>query len=430
MGLREVVIVLAGAFDRESATNSFLLPLPDSGDARTVISSGSVPSKHGYLYSLLIAKGGIRGINDHHMKSWSFKVATIAGTEVRIHATFLVLVFFVGWSGAMSGGLEPALNAMAFLLAMFFCVLLHEFGHVLAAKHYGIPTPDITLLPIGGVARLQRMPRDPFEELVVAVCGPLVNIVIAGAIWLFLGALPASGLEMDIVNGGLLPKIMVWNLWMVIFNMIPAFPMDGGRVLRAILAMMTGYGNATRMAASIGQGIATLGFIVALIWLHNPILLIIAVFIFMSAGQEAAMVSDQEATSGLRVRDAMLTDFHVLREDSVLREAVDLMLAGTQHDFPVVDAGGGFIGLLTRTGLIGALAAHGAQHSVISVMDQCETRLDPKIDLSSALEVLRGSPSPALPVIEPASQRLVGLLTPENVSELVLVRAAMAGTRA
>ena len=367
------------------------------------------------------------------MRSWSFRLATIAGTEVRIHFTFLFLLLFFFWLGASEGGLGMALETMGFIVAVFTCVLLHEFGHVTAARRYGIRTPDITLLPIGGVARLERMPREPAHELVVALCGPLVNIVIGGLIYLTLLVLhmhmpTVKDIQMDLGHGEFLAELMVWNGYMVAFNMVPAFPMDGGRVLRAVLAMFMNYGKATRTAASIGQMIAVFAFVAVLFRPGNPgnyLLLIIALFIFMSAGQEASMVTQEETTRGLRVRDAMVTDFHTLGRGATLQDAVTLLLNGTQHDFPVVDADGRFVGLLLRKGLIGALAEHGLSYPAVTAMQPCEARLQPMDDLNSAMQLLRGSSCQVLPVLDPGSEKLVGLLTTENIGEMMMVRAAL-----
>jgi len=362
------------------------------------------------------------------MKSWSFRIANFGGTEVRIHFTFFLLLLFYFWLGASQGGTKMALQTLVLVGAMFTCVLLHEFGHVLAARRFGIQTPDITLLPIGGVARLERMPRDPKQELIVAVCGPLVNVAIALVIWALLGFKTPGHADftMNPAKGGFWAMLMVWNGFMVLFNMIPAFPMDGGRVLRAVLAMFMEYGPATRAAASIGQTIAVLAFVIVLMIGKSPLLLIIALFIFMSAGQEASMVTEEESTRGLQVRHAMLTDFHKLTRGATLGDAVRLLLSGTQHDFPIVDGGGRFSGLLTRTALIGALAEHGVNHPATDAMDKCETTLKPNDALNDAMALLRAAPCPALPVIDPESEQLIGLLTTENIGEMLMVRAALA----
>ncbi|WP_395737500.1 site-2 protease family protein [Prosthecobacter sp.] len=364
---------------------------------------------------------------------WSFRLFSVVGTEVRVHATFLLLLLFVASQSYFSGqGHLVALESTLFIIAIFTCVVLHEFGHVTAARGYGIRTPDITLLPIGGVARLERMPRKPSEELVVAICGPLVNVIIAAGIWLAFGIDAVFHPGYDFLKSGdFFEKLMVWNIFMVVFNLIPAFPMDGGRVLRAFFAMFMEYGAATRRAASIGQGIAMLVAIFMLLsHTFQPMLLLICFFIFMAAGQEAATVTQQEATRNLRVQDAMLTDFRSLPPDATLREAVVLLLAGSQQDFPVLDAGGGMQGMLTRHDLISALAEKGPSHPVSDVMRPCPASVQPVGGLTEGLDTLNASDCPAIPVLDPISGRLVGLLTAENVGETLMVRAALMKLRA
>lgn len=360
------------------------------------------------------------------MKRWSISLGTWLGTEVRIHLTFLLLLAFFGWQAAQYGGAAAAVDMTLLIVAVFTCVLLHEFGHVLAAKRFGIRTPDITLLPIGGLARLERMPRDPVQELIVALAGPAVNVAIVILLFVWRGFALSSPDELGLMRGSFSGRLMIWNVFMVAFNMIPAFPMDGGRVLRALLAMFLDYVKATRIAAVIGQAFAILGAMFALMnFGSNPLLLIIAIFIFMSAGNEAAQVSDQEAMRGLLVRQAMVTEFRSLPHTAVLRDAVQVLLAGTQHDFPVLDEAHAFKGILSRTRLISALADHGDLHPVGAVTEACDILLTPDQPLLDALEKLRLSGCPALPVLDPATQELLGLLTAENIGEMIMVRAAL-----
>ena len=366
---------------------------------------------------------------------WSFRLFTVAGTEVRVHVTFFLLLLFVASQSFLSGhGLSAALESTLFITAMFACVVLHEFGHVMAARGYGIRTPDITLLPIGGVARLERMPRKPSQELVVAISGPLVNVIIAAAIAIYLGVDIRNAFHPGydfLKSGNFLEKLMVWNLFMVVFNLIPAFPMDGGRVLRALLAMFMEYSSATRWAATLGQGIAMFVAISMLLTsTFQPMLLLICFFIFMAAGQEAASVTQQEATRNLRVRDAMLTEFHTLPPEATLRDGVELLLAGSQQDFPVLDSHGGMQGMLTRHDLISALAEKGPTQLVVEVMRHCHESTQPLIELTQALETLNASDCPAIPVLDPISGGLVGLLTSENIGETLMVRAALMRLRA
>jgi Zn-dependent protease len=363
------------------------------------------------------------------MKRWSLHVGTFGGTEVRLHATFLLLVALFGWVTLANHGPAAALQTVAFIIAIFFCVLLHEFGHVLAARRYGIQTTDVTLLPIGGLARLERMPRKPSQELVVALAGPAVNVAIYLLILPFLSSAPPFSFRYDMMQAPFFERLAYWNMMMVAFNMIPAFPMDGGRVLRSALAHVMDYGNATRIAATIGQTIAVIAGVLALFTTGNPLIVIIAIFIFMGAGQEAAYVSDQEALRGLRVQDAMLTDFRTLRQDAVLKDAVDLLLSGTQHDFPVMNTEGQVHGMLTRTSLISGLAQHGPQQAVTTVSEPCDMTLKPYHPLQDAMDHLRSSSSPALPVLDPLSGKLLGLLTLENIGEMMMVRAALGQQR-
>ena len=240
-----------------------------------------------------------------------------------------------------------------FILAVFLCVVLHEFGHALAARRYGIKTRDIILLPIGGVARLERMPTNPLHELWVALAGPAVNIAIASVlfIWLKLTATLEPLQTLTLGTGTFLERIMVVNIFMVVFNMIPAFPMDGGRVLRAVLATRQEYGRATQIAASIGQGIAIIFGIFGLF--YNPFLLLIALFVWFGASQEAGLARMQSVIGGIPVQHAMVTDFKTLNENDSLDRAVELTLAGSQKDFPVVD-NGRIEGILTQNDLLKA----------------------------------------------------------------------------
>jgi len=225
----------------------------------------------------------------------SLKVASIFGIEVRIHLTFLLFLIWIWFSYYQVAGFEGAVQGVLFILALFTCVLLHEFGHAFAARGFGIETPDITLLPIGGVARLSRIPEKPWQELVVAIAGPLVNVVIAAALILVIHT-NATLEQLEYLESPrieLLAKLASVNVMLVLFNLIPAFPMDGGRVLRALLAMAMPYARATQIAAWIGQGLAVVFGIVGIF--VNPWLIFIAFFIFAGAQQEAAMARSKGA---------------------------------------------------------------------------------------------------------------------------------------
>jgi Zn-dependent protease/CBS domain-containing protein len=354
---------------------------------------------------------------------WSFKIARIAGIDVRIHATFFLLLGFVAYFAGHRAGASWGLNAVLIWLLVFLCVLLHELGHALAAKAYGIPTVDITLYPIGGVARMERMPEKPAQELVVAIAGPLVNVVIIIVLGVVLFA--TGGLDLNaIVTDPNLLQILFWtNIVMVVFNLIPAFPLDGGRVLRALLATRMEYAQATRVAAGIGQGLAlALGIFAA--FTGQILLILIAIFIYMAAESEAAVVQMRSVTAGLPVSSAMVTRFDTLDHRSTLNQAIDVLLGTSQHEFPVLDDNGGFAGLLTKHDLLVALRNNGADTLVTDVMVKGLPTVLPQTSLDRALDFVRQAGVAALPVLDNTG-RLVGLFTPENVSELLMVRTAL-----
>src|SRR5258706_4435185 len=299
---------------------------------------------------------------------WQWKLGRFAGIDVYVHATFLLLIGWVGYSYWLEQkNWRVVLNGVLFILALFVCVVLHEYGHALTARKYGIKTRDITLYPIGGVARLERMPDKPIEELWVALMGPAVNVVIAAGLfaYLFLTHGMVSMKELTVASGNFLVRLMVVNIWLVVFNLIPAFPMDGGRVLRAILALKMEYTQATQVAANIGQGLALLMGFIGLF--SNPFLVFIAFFVWIGASQEASMVTMRNSLSGIPVTRAMMTDFKSLSPRDTLAEVVALMLAGSQHDFPVVDANGQVAGILGRDAFIKGLSQQGQRVPVVDV---------------------------------------------------------------
>src|SRR5215218_880305 len=214
---------------------------------------------------------------------WSLPIAVIAGTVVRIHITFLLFLIWIAGTQWQLGGQVAALDSVLFIVLLFACVLAHEFGHIFAARRYGIRTPEVTLWPIGGVASLERIPEKPSEELVVALAGPAVNVVIALAILLVLDQTldEAAMTELENPRAQLLARVAAANVFLIVFNLIPAFPMDGGRVLRALLAMRMGRAEATRVAARVGQGAA---FLFALAGLFvSPMLIVIGLFVYLAA---------------------------------------------------------------------------------------------------------------------------------------------------
>lgn len=358
---------------------------------------------------------------------WSWKIGEYFGIGVYLHATFLLLIGFIAVMHWLQGySLSMLVSGVGFILALFGCVLLHEFGHALTAKKYGIKTRDITLLPIGGVARLERMPDDPRQELWVALAGPAVNVVIAIALFVWLVVTntfePFDGLT--ITTGSFLERLMIVNVWLVLFNMLPAFPMDGGRVLRALLATRKGYARATQIAAGIGQGMAFLFGFIGLF--TNPFLLFIAFFVWIGAAQEAGMVQMKTAVGGIPVKLAMLTNFQTLSSNDTLNRAIELILAGSQQDFPVVDDGK-VAGVLTRGDLLMALGKTGKHASVRDVMQREFETVEASEMLEGAMARLQTCQCHTLPVLQQG--KMVGLVTMDNIGEFVMIQSALAGEK-
>jgi stage IV sporulation protein FB len=354
--------------------------------------------------------------------SWSLNIGTIAGTAVRVHITFLL---FLGWlfgASYVASGAATAWSTLIFLLLLFACVLAHEFGHIFTARAFGVSTPDVTLLPIGGVARLERIPEEPWEEFLIAIAGPLVNVVIAFGLVALAGArLSTADLyAMESAHVSLVDRLAAVNLFLAVFNMIPAFPMDGGRVLRALLATRLEYTRATQLAASIGQGMALLFGLVGL--LGNPFLVFVALFVWIGAAQEASLVNIRQALGGIPVSRAMLTDFRSLAAGDTLRKAADLILSGSQEDFPVLDEGR-VVGVLTRRDLLAALGQRDQDLRVDDVMCPDFQTAENTEMLESVLTRLRASPCRTLPVL--SRGRLIGLMTLDKVGEFVMIQSAL-----
>ena len=359
---------------------------------------------------------------------WSWKLGRFAGIDVRVHATFLLLVAWVAWIGyGNGGGATGAVAEVIFILLVFLSVVLHEYGHALTARRFGVGTREITLLPIGGVAQLERMPREPRQELLIALAGPAVTVALAVILWVVMAVLhmPANVSALVEENAPLLSRLMWVNVWLFLFNVLPAFPMDGGRVLRAALAMRMGYGRATGVAAEVGKGFALLFGIVGLF--SSPFLVLIALFVWLGAAGEAASVQTQSAFAGVPVERVMIRDIQTLAPTDPLSRAVDAVLGGFQQDFPVVDANG-VVGMLTRQEMVKGLSAHGADSPVAESMQREFETTSPSESLDTAFARLQACRCRTMPVVDRG--RLVGVLTAENVGEYVMIQGAGRGVGA
>ncbi len=338
-----------------------------------------------------------------------------------MHATFFLLLLWVGWVAFSDGGWPAALENILFVAALFACVVAHEFGHALTARRYGIRTPDITLLPIGGLARLESMPEKPGQEILVALAGPAVNVAIWAILVVVLGA--ETDLEklaqIEHTTEGFLGRLALVNLFIAVFNLLPAFPMDGGRVFRATLSIFMDRVRATRVAATGGQ---VLAFALGLLGLTsgNPILLLIAFFVFIAAGAESNDVAMRDLSRRMMAREAMITTFDALSPDDTVSAAGAALIRTTQHEFPVLDADGQFVGLLTRNAIFAETAEGRTTRPVHEVM---ETEI-PTVGLGEGLEgvfdAMYRQNAPAVAVTRRTGE-FVGYITRENVGELMML---------
>lgn len=356
---------------------------------------------------------------------WSWKIARLADIDVYVHATFFILVLWIGLSyWAIGQSMAAVIEGVGFVLALFSCVVLHEFGHALTARRFGIVTTHITLLPIGGVASLERMPDDPKQEILVALAGPAVNLVIAILLWFWLSATNTmvSMEQLSLTGGSFLQRLMLINIMLAVFNLIPAFPMDGGRVLRAALAIRMDHNRATQAAAKVGQGLALwLGFLGLL---YNPFLIFIALFVWIGAAAESGLEQVKSTLSGLQAGRAMLTDFQTLSPDEPLSRAIELTLAGTQKAFPVI-VDQNMTGVLDQTDLLKGLQSGGEHSRVAEWMQKDILTADIHEPLEKVMERLQSCHCPLISVTE--SGKLVGIVNLENIMELINIETALHG---
>ena len=357
---------------------------------------------------------------------WSLNIGSVAGTAIRIHVTFLLFLAWIFGVSYVSGGAAAAWNGLLFMVLLFLCVLLHEFGHIFTARIFGVMTPDVILLPIGGVARLERIPEKPSEEFLIAIAGPAVNVVIAVVLVLLAGASldPAHLGSIQNDKVGLAERLAVVNIFLALFNLIPAFPMDGGRVLRALLATRFGYVRATEIAASIGQFVAFLLGFVGLF--GNPLLIFIAVFVYLAATAEAHLVAIRAISQGVPVTAAMMTEFVTLTPDEHVDAAVETLLRTSQGEFPVVDGLSRPVGLLARNDVIRALKERGPDAKVGDVMGTEIPTLGHRHCLDEAFRLLQQKSAPAVGIVN-AADRLIGLVTSATIGEMLMVHRAMPG---
>jgi stage IV sporulation protein FB len=351
--------------------------------------------------------------------SWSLNIGKVAGTVVRLHITFVLFLAWIFVSNYASSGATIAWSSLLFVVLLFLCVLLHEFGHIFTARAFGVPTPYVTLLPIGGVAQLERIPEEPWEEFLIAIAGPAVNVVIAGALIVFAHAnLRASAaMSIDDMQIPIVDRLAALNLFLALFNLIPAFPMDGGRVLRAALASRIGFVRATERAASIGQITAfVLGFIGLF---QNPILVFVAVFVYLAAASEAHSVALRAVSRGVPVSQAMMRHFVTLQPETHIDEAANVLLQTSQRTFPVVDGNGSFVGALDRADILQVAKQARPDARVADAMTASPVlTVSCRATLEQALRLMQQNSAATVGVTD-AAGKLVGLVTSETITEMM-----------
>lgn len=358
--------------------------------------------------------------------NWSFNIGKISGVTLKIHWTFLLLIVWIVFSELSRGSsTAQVLLTTGYVLSIFLCVILHEFGHILAARHFGIGTRRITLLPIGGVARLEQMPERPWQEFLVAIAGPLVNVVIA-AILLVGGDFTFSDLTnperlqslANITPQNFLFGLCLVNVILVIFNIIPAFPMDGGRILRALLSLRLSRTKATKIAATLGQ---VLGFLFILAgFLGNIFLIFIGLFVMAGAYTENIMVQQMELLKDHTVREAMMTHYTVLKPEEPLQKAVEQLLAGPENNFMVSD--NGYVeGILSKNRLVEALKDNGNDILIREAMSGDFYMLEANEQLTNVMKKIQQDKQWFYPVTE--NGNVIGIFDMDNLQEFIMIQS-------
>jgi Zn-dependent protease len=355
---------------------------------------------------------------------WSFHLGRFAGIDLKVHASFLIILVLAAMSGAAAGLLGMAFG-VGLVLLVFLCVTLHEFGHSLTAQRFGIEVREIVLLPIGGVAVFSRNARTPVHELLIALAGPAVNVVIAVTIALLLGVVPGweifnlFGRRIEVSVQGILNFMLGANVMLALFNMIPAFPLDGGRVLRALLAMRKSQADATRIAAGVGQIIAIGGGLFALLT-GNMFLALIAVFVFFAAGAEAGQSRATQVLSTLRAGDAYNKTALTLSIDDRVSRVVDHLLTSYQPDFAVVQ-NGRLLGIVTREDVLRWFSTNRYDVFVTEVMNERYPRLNAAMPLDEVQQFLAEHDARVAAVFD--GDAYLGLISRDDIAKVYAVLA-------
>ena len=355
---------------------------------------------------------------------WSISAGKIFGIKLRIHLTFFLLLLFVFASVMSERGVKAGLMSALFICAIFACVVIHEVGHSLIARRFGKEARSITLLPIGGMAEMDEIPRKPMQEIAVSLVGPLINLLIAGLLYVLAGRQTGAsipGLYPESASAFISGLIGV-NIMLAIFNLIPAFPMDGGRVLRAILAFKLDYVRATSLAVAVGQAVAV--FFVFFGLFYNLWLAIIGIFLYLGAGSEKQQVILQSLLADVPAGEAMITEYISLRSDDSLADALEHFHHGCQQDFPVV-GDNGIKGILTRDRILASIHTKGVNIPVSEVMDTDFVSVSPNMGLDQVYKKFMAGQKTAVVVVEDG--QLKGIIGLDGISRYFMINAALKG---
>jgi Zn-dependent protease/predicted transcriptional regulator len=352
---------------------------------------------------------------------YSLGLGKISGIKIEIHWTFLILIFWIVFSSLRSNAdPENMIWSVLLVLAVFVCVILHELGHALAAKKFQIKTTSITLLPIGGLAQMEEIPERPKEELIIAFAGPAVNVVIAAILYPLTDI--SSLANMEAIDRGLEPGnflivLMTLNVWLALFNLIPAFPMDGGRVFRALLSFKLGHAKATRIAVSVGQVLAIC--FVFFGFFYNPFLVFIGLFIYLGAETESVYTQTKSMLQGFTVKDVLMHEIPVIDKNASLSEAVAQLLGGQNKNFVVTDDGKP-VGTLSREQIIKALHEQNDRISIDKIKNDDPTYFPTDAPLDSVWREIQKNKI----ILVADNGKFKGIVDDENLAEFILIRSA------
>ena len=360
---------------------------------------------------------------------WSFRIARVDGIDIKVHISFFLILILgaVEWGG-LTGTVDGALFGVVLMILLFTCVTLHELGHSIVAKLFGIPVREIILFPLGGVSNITKNPDKPFHDLLISIAGPLVNVLIALILAVVLGRvgvvslLDGQGMVQELQAPslqGMLLWLLAANVTLVIFNLIPAFPLDGGRAFRAILAMFLGYRRATRIASLVGELLAIVIGVYALIS-GNFVLALIAVIIFFGANQETATAESKTVLKTLRVGDAYNKNALTLTVGDRVHKVVDYLLTSYQPDFAVLQ-GSNLLGIVTRNDVLRAMASSPTDLFVTEIMQRNVVKVDASMTLQEVGERMQAQSARVAAVYNGTTY--LGLVGLEDISEAFTILA-------